>query len=287
MQNKLILIVLLLFMHKIKAQDFNWKSSIPSIQEKGFYTVLIPANISAKSNDLNDLRIFDSDNKEIPYIFNQNGHPSNQRKLTKVRYEKINPSNWIQVDSNEVKQTFIKIMFDDPMYIDSIYLAIGSPKLYLRNLEINTLNGEGEKILFEYSTLKSNNKSGFSIKGIRTNEIILKIDNQDDNPLQIEKIEVFQLTRSIIAFLEPEHAYKLLIGNENLHLPNYDLKYFKDSIPENISEIYPNELTINQGNINSKTPIASKNDMHLLWLVLIFILIILTIYSYKILKEKK
>jgi len=54
----------------LTAQDFNWQGKIDPASSDGFYKVLISPDIAAKSeNDFGDIRIYSSDNKEIPYIF--------------------------------------------------------------------------------------------------------------------------------------------------------------------------------------------------------------------------
>ncbi len=55
---------------QLNAQGFAWSGSIPEVEKEGFYKVLISPDITSKlENGFGDLRIYDANDKEIPYIF--------------------------------------------------------------------------------------------------------------------------------------------------------------------------------------------------------------------------
>ncbi len=52
------------------AQEFAWRASVTGINSDGFSRILLsPEIISKLKNDFEDIRMYDSENKEIPYIF--------------------------------------------------------------------------------------------------------------------------------------------------------------------------------------------------------------------------
>ena len=70
--NKIISIftIIILFQFNSLSQDFAWQADINPILENSFYKInLNPEIISKMENGLNDIRIYDNDNSEIPYIF--------------------------------------------------------------------------------------------------------------------------------------------------------------------------------------------------------------------------
>jgi hypothetical protein len=55
---------------QLEAQSFNWSGDIPEIEKEGFYKLLISPDVTSKlENEFRDIRIYDANDKEIPYIF--------------------------------------------------------------------------------------------------------------------------------------------------------------------------------------------------------------------------
>lgn len=69
------LIILLLaftigFIVQTNAQEFKWKSEISGVNQDGFNKIILAPSIVSKLNhQLGDIRLYDSENNEIPYIF--------------------------------------------------------------------------------------------------------------------------------------------------------------------------------------------------------------------------
>jgi hypothetical protein len=66
---KLIIILLVCFSTSVLSQDFDWQASISEVKTDGFQRIQLSPTISSKlNNDYGDIRLFDKDGKEIPYI---------------------------------------------------------------------------------------------------------------------------------------------------------------------------------------------------------------------------
>ena len=64
------ILIIILFQFNTLAQDFAWQADINPISENSFYRInLNPEIISKMENGLNDIRIYDVKNTEVPYIF--------------------------------------------------------------------------------------------------------------------------------------------------------------------------------------------------------------------------
>src|SRR5579872_1493537 len=54
------------------AQQYNWQAKLDTITSDGFYRIpLIPAITSKTLTDFIDVRIWDAQNKEVPYILHR------------------------------------------------------------------------------------------------------------------------------------------------------------------------------------------------------------------------
>lgn len=58
-----------LFSPAIRAQSFRFRADVDSVQQSGYYQILLPPNVVGRLNDnLTDVRIYDNRDHEIPYL---------------------------------------------------------------------------------------------------------------------------------------------------------------------------------------------------------------------------
>ena len=74
-----LLYVLLLQLSSAFAQSFDWEAKIEPVNKNGFYNILLTPDISThlKSN-FSDIRIYDSDGKEVPYLLRNEAPKASQ-----------------------------------------------------------------------------------------------------------------------------------------------------------------------------------------------------------------
>lgn len=70
MKYKILLSLILVFtIQLIFAQDFRWKVEIPKVDSSGYYNIFLRPEITAKLNKkFSDIRIFEQQDNEVPYI---------------------------------------------------------------------------------------------------------------------------------------------------------------------------------------------------------------------------
>ncbi|MEN8121402.1 MAG: hypothetical protein ABFS35_13705 [Bacteroidota bacterium] len=69
LKKALIFITFILVSSNVSAQEFNWEAEVEHIANKGFYKINIsPEIVSASENNNADIRIYDAQGNEIPYI---------------------------------------------------------------------------------------------------------------------------------------------------------------------------------------------------------------------------
>lgn len=111
------------------------------------------------------------------------------------------------------------------------------------------------------------------------------IDNQNNTPLTINSAEVQgNLHELTCRFLEPAATYYLFYGDKNLSAPDYDISYFRDKIPADIStlKVGPEELIPQNPKPASQPLFANKMW---LWGLMLFIIGLLGWFSIKMIKN--
>lgn len=193
-----------------------------------------------------------------------------------------------QKDSSEVKESYIKLHFSENQYIDKINIKISSKNYFYRNARLYkvSLNAKQMETLdfitnialcsCSYNTFYFNNESA--------SDFLLVIQNNDNQPLKIDSVNCFQLIHSILTPLENGKSYTLKFGDKNLKTPVYDLKYFQDSISNNIPLILTTDITKIE---KSEKEVAFYFKPIFLWISIGIVMLILGFFSFKMLREMK
>ncbi len=71
----------------------------------------------------------------------------------------------------------------------------------------------------------------------KSNRLRLEIDDKDNPALTIDSIQAFQLTRSLVSYLDKGTGYNISFGDSSAKAPNYDLAAFSDSIGKSITNL--------------------------------------------------
>ena len=83
--------------------------------------------------------------------------------------------------------------------------------------------------------MNSTTSNVFQLNGFFEKEFTIEIDNQDNQPLEISKIKLFQNTVSVVADLKANEKYEVIIDS-TLSKPNYDLANFTQNIAGELPE---------------------------------------------------
>lgn len=153
----------------------------------------------------------------------EENHSVNQSKT-----ELQNFTQKIETDKKR-KQTRITITFANPQVIDGIGFEISSPSYYLRDARIlinktRVYKKSTENYVDNISAFQLNSKSKnrFDIQSFFAKEFTIEIDNQDNQALEINKINLFQSPVSILTDLKSNENYTLKIDS-TWSAPQYDL----------------------------------------------------------------
>ena len=82
-------------------------------------------------------------------------------------------------------------------------------------------------------TISSDKETVVPVK-LKTKKLLFKVSNNDNQPLQANAIDAFQLNKYLLAYLEKNVALtRLVFSDSAATVPSYDLESFKDSIAGN------------------------------------------------------
>ena len=187
----------------------------------------------------------------------------------------------IQKDSL-YKKSYVQVKFDDSYQINKIIIEADGPKYFKRNISIiNKNQSYYDDIADGY--LVSDSINNFPIN-IKTSRLSLIINNQDNTPLKISSVSAFQLNISLITYLQPGKSYNIYFGDSTATAPIYDLQFFKDTLEKNPVNLLMGGIEKNT-EIKNTSNASSSNSTLMLWLIIIAVLIVLSFFTFKMMKE--
>lgn len=211
-------------------------------------------------------------------------HASEEGKYTEIQ-------NISYSKSDTLKETLIAISTHGH-YIDKIAFDIEAPRYYLREADLfcNRVEKNKKKIIHYQSTITSfdlisNSQNTLYLDNLKEDTIYVRIKNNDNAPLKISKIKLFELNKYLTAELTSNQEYYLLFSDKEADAANYDLKYFATTIPNNLKILSPNtpEKISSQNQIKKSNNIAIKN--YWLWISITLVAILLSFMSFKMVKD--
>jgi hypothetical protein len=272
---------------------FTYRAKLDTVGASGFYRIILTPELVAKCKpDLGDLRILGPDKRFVSYVLSYFLKDSWAPPDTTSVILPIPDAKMVQKDSSN-KHSYISVEFPEAYVIDWVGLTIHSPVFYKRWLEILAEGNMGE---WEAVTSTDIDPSGkfLRIPAVRTRRLRIDIANADNAPLVIGKVACFQTTRYLLAYLRAGDAYQLFTGNPQAIVPDYDLKYFTDSLkatPRNLSIESIQKIgsqdqpTVITPTVTSKDTTAGKNHSGLLlWSCLLAVLLFLVYFSVRMVK---
>lgn len=197
-------------------------------------------------------------------------------------YGEITGTKFVKRDSG--KTTIINISLDGNYLVNKIVLNVEAPRFYNRHVWIY----DGSKhldILLGTEALRSGDE-GALLVNIKTNKLLFKIENEDNPPLNVNKVKLFQADRSMLAYLEAGRAYKLLTGDVKATTPSYDLQFFTDSAKNHALSITHDPVQKNELYVAPASDHANERII-IIWVAILVALLLLSLLTWKMAGEVK
>lgn len=242
----------------------------------GVYTFNFP------KSDYEFLEVTLNDKQKDPVQILKVGYFTNETSTG--LYAEIPVLSFEQKDSSD-KQTYVKIIFKNETELSRLELKLSGPEYYQRFVSVITYRNYNNKRVPESLgsfELSSNRPPIWDTEKIRVKELVLVIANSDNKPLQIEEIKAFQLQKYLLAKLEAGKSYFVKSGNANLYNPDYDIKYFSQSIPDSLTVLKTGLISISKDKDTQSPQFFTKTIM---WTVVILVIGLLGFLSIKMVRE--
>lgn len=215
-------------------------------------------------------------------------------KRIKQKYHVLNISPQNIIENKAKKQTEIYLSMPYLLTTDELGIEVKNDWDFYRRISIHSLpesfktkdRNQDQYPSFKNTILNSwDNNLIYLSRNRKIQHLKIIIYNEDNMPLDVEKISVKSPVYSL-AFRLPEKADCILFyGNDKATMPNYDLTHFKDKIPDNLENVVlGNE--INLASLKDSLPKPKKiPNKYWLWLLLGFTILLLGGFSIKMLRS--
>ncbi|TFF37133.1 DUF3999 family protein [Mucilaginibacter psychrotolerans] len=258
-------------------EDITLTKAGDDAHSKGVYEQLL----SFPSSNYNFYRIRVNNLRRDPVAIIEAGIYRSQM-IEKPAYWPLEGLRFGQKDSAKVSRVFIKLA--DNYRVDRLWLSLAGAKYYQRAMRVYEVKGRYRNLLSE-TFITSSDETSLSLSA-KTNLLALEIDNEDNAPLKVTKVAAFQLQQSLIAYLDAGKNYQLGFGDTTAVTPNYDLRFFADSVKklDNARVIMPGPVKVNPQQPIAK-PASKSFPAWALWAIIVAVLTALGAMTFKMTKE--
>lgn len=335
-----------------KAQRFIYHASLDTVPHTGFYQIPLTSDIGQHTKtDYRDLRIFDQQHQQIPYILkiqlpsrdsldfhplailqnhtidsnrsvlvfsnpdtvplhtlslrignatsqrsgNLSGSTYNEKKdplhilsvgkytwqeNTTHQYWLSNPSPiFHQVDSSN-GISYIRMESGPWYHVERILLYVKGPAYFKRSVRLIV-----DSTVITTTTLSSDSSLYIDCPPFASPHWSLEIDNGDNPPLEATRIITQSAGKNLVAYLEAGKVYHLEMGSLDASSPQYDLGDFRNRIPDSLPILEVSTVE----NIHYVGKVIQPNwfNQRWLWAILISVLLLLSLFTYRLVKEMK
>ncbi len=235
-------------------------------------------SLSFPASSYRYLKILVDDKRKTPIKFLQAGIYTEYART--LAYTPIPGLKYTRADSN--KTTYISIKLDDNYQVNKLHLNITAPKYFKRSITIYQIIGDYKEAVVEAEL--NSTKNNDLLFAAKAKELLVQISNGDNQPLSISGINASQSDEYIISYLEGKQNYRMLAGDSTAQAPEYDLKFFADSIKDNIPTISHEPVVKN--NVIVQPPVKAGRDYTvLIWVAIAASLGLLLMLTLKMTKE--
>ena len=291
MKRFLLLFTLLTTTTYAQLSSYTYKQELKGVKGNTWHKLILPDHTFAQFQSYGtDLRIYGvsaTDTIEVPYTVID----TNNIVKHKVNFSVIN--------SKETKCSYINFSLPQALRICKIRVVPQASYDYYRKLNLATSVTESyaQKRCDSYCSYdlreaplssKTNNTFSFDDILVKYGQII--IENGDNEPLPISEVVVYAIRYTLAArFLDPNRTYYLAYGKEDDYTPEYDIEHFITDIPKQLTELQYGEVLkqpkTESASVKASSTPAEKSHQQLLWWVMGVIVLLIFIFSAKMMKK--
>jgi hypothetical protein len=195
----------------------------------------------------------------------------------------LEPGTVFQQKDSSDGRSYLSVHNVQAYPVDRINMKISGQKFYKRALNVFKIENERTQSLIASTEVHTGEDPIIWLTGGKTRNFLIVIENGDNPPLKVTAVSTECRKQELIAYLEKGKQYFLVGGNDSVASPNYDLVYFRDSIPSKLA-------MINHGNIEANDQqyaAVSTNKNWWIWPAVILMVIVLALLTYRLMGDVK
>ncbi len=248
----------------------------------------VEKTIAVPLNTYNFLRLDLNDKKSLPIQVLKVGIYQNKFFTQKP----IQLHNFTQTIRNNKEKKTTKIQFSatHAHKIDALTFKINT-SYFLRKAKLLVTKKRVikkrvefyDKVLYQFE-LNSNHANTFNLEGINENEFSIEIENNDNPPLNIETIRVFQKPIHLIADLKNNTKYTIYVDT-TLTKPKYDIVNFISNKIEHLEDASISNFTPVKVESNTTTTTYFWQTKLFMWSCIVLGSMFVVYFSLKLIKD--
>lgn len=194
----------------------------------------------------------------------------------------------IRVSQTKSGTTLLELHWDTLQRIDRLAIYASGPPLFRRQTDlyaVGTKKRHGKPNAKQWigSAVLLNDEQVFiDVAGSLTSTVEVHIDNHDSPPLQIDSIKGFQVKRFLLAYLLKNKQYHIVVHQNPMRAPVYDLELFRNRIEDDMEIIQAGQFT---SKIESDENAFFSSE--LMWGAILLIIAVLGFYSYRMVRNSE
>lgn len=229
--------------------------------------------------------------KDNPEILGVKSQLTISKEGNKRHYNDVNVSRVIAKDKNV---STYDIVLPTAIPLEMIELRVSNTHDFYRHMDIQYCTDSivtDSVTHYKYRNisnviLSSFEPKLFTLKGVISDRIRLKVRDNDNNPLDIASANLSASIHSLTVRFDTPGSYSMHWGNGKVRTPGYDLANFKNAIPTNLTA-----LKLGPTNKSPKSEATEKETEALfdhkywLWSAIIISILVLGVFSFKMLRN--
>jgi hypothetical protein len=195
----------------------------------------------------------------------------------------------LEISQTDQNRSRIIMRWDTLQRIDRLEIYASGPPFFRRSAALYANSREGrrknqtQKDWFGSAELLNGKSAVINPAFPLISEAELIIENLDSPPLRIDSIRAFQVERFLVAHLQKNSSYKILVYETGMRAPLYDLELFRNKIPGDLEIVTPGQLA-KPGFSEQEADFFTSG---LMWAAILLIMAILGFYSYRMVKRSE
>ncbi|KIO77938.1 hypothetical protein TH53_06490 [Pedobacter lusitanus] len=199
-----------------------------------------------------------------------------KQQFTPAVYVKLQDAVIKQKDSAQVSRIVIRL--NDNYQVNKLHPIIAGQKFYKRNIRVYAITCQGKTLITD-TVISSSAKPELYFSS-KTRYLELEILNGDNPPLVFDGVIAYQLNQSLISYLEKGQDYVLLFGDKDAITPDYDLKFFGDSLRRDLKQLDHGAISQNPLYKQTVTKKRVKEELIPGWLIWVAIAIVAALLGF-------